>query len=414
LINTAVITLLVKGLQAGEGPDNPTVELVYPPGGGSCPYIYSWQGDRYVLDGEAFGIALGKAREMTTSTVLSEPNSTEQNLKVRISNERPETHFFNTIALQAVEIDQKAEVVADNDQDLWPVYTSKKPLAALDNTGKNILSRISDKDNLYWESNLDLPTLYSDFEDIIELTFNRPPESLQGSIIIRAINTYFGNLVFEKLFEFLGDQSLSFMSAVENDQEVIQLLHEWTIESSLKVSVWNGSSWLPCGILYPEANVTPFSRLVRINIPPGLGNTVKLRLNALADVWKIDAVNLDWTEVKQLDKKMVPLLSVDGQLSENQIELITEKDDQYAILLPSQNIDLTYAKQRAPAGKKLCYTLDVGGYLYEWFPQKNSTSLFAGFGDIINNDRIGFVKYLLKHKHLLLPPLYAEWLRNKF
>ena len=130
-----------------------------------------------------------------------------------------------------------------------------------------------------------------------------------------------------------------------------------------------------------------------INIPPGVGNTVKLRLTALADVWKIDAINLDWTKVKKLDKKVVPLLSVDGQLSENQVELIHEKDDRYAILLPSQNIDLTYAKQRAPTGKKLCYALDVGGYLYDWFPQKNSTSLFAGFGDIINNDRIGFVKF---------------------
>ncbi len=32
LINTAVLTLLVKGLQADAGPYNPTVELVYPPG----------------------------------------------------------------------------------------------------------------------------------------------------------------------------------------------------------------------------------------------------------------------------------------------------------------------------------------------------------------------------------------------
>ena len=80
------------------------------------------------MEGEAFGIALGKAREMITCTVLSALNTTEQNLKVRITNERPETHFFNTIALQAVEIDQKAKIFADNDQDLWPVYTPKKPI----------------------------------------------------------------------------------------------------------------------------------------------------------------------------------------------------------------------------------------------------------------------------------------------
>jgi len=411
LINAVVLTLLVKGLQAIQGPNNPTVELVYP--GSSCPYIYSWRGNHYELEGEAFGTALGKAREMTTTTVLPNLNIEEENLRVQIKNERPETHFINNIALQAVEVDQDAVVLADNNQDLWPVYKSQEPQSAIDRTGKNILSKIGDKDNLYWESDLEHYSTYSDFEDVIEVTFHRPPESQNGSLIIRAINTYFANMAFEKLMEFLGDQSLPFMHDIENDQEVIQLLHDWTIESSLKVSVWNGSSWEPCGLLYPEANVTPFSRLVRLNIPADIGNTVKLRLTTLTDVWKIDAVSLDWTEVKKLDKMAIPLLFVDGQLSKNQIGLIQEKDDQYAHLLPSQKIDLTYEKLSAPTGKKICYALDVGGYLYEWLPEKNSTSLFSGFGDVINNDKIEFTKFLLRNKSLLLPPLYAEWLSEK-
>ena len=50
------------------------VKIVYPSyggsGSGSCPYIYSWDGNDYKLEGEAFGTALGKALETETSIVL--------------------------------------------------------------------------------------------------------------------------------------------------------------------------------------------------------------------------------------------------------------------------------------------------------------------------------------------------------
>jgi hypothetical protein len=414
LINTIAVTLLVKGLAAGEGPYKPTIEFIYPPSGASsCPFIYSWQGNRYVLEGEAFGIAYGKAQEMKTSTVLPNLNLDGENLQVRITNERPETQFFNTISLHVVEIEPHAKIIADNNQDLWPVFKPTNPLSAFDNSERNVLNKLFDRDNQYWESDIDDHILKSDFEDIIELSFQRPNNYKNGSLTIHAINTYFANLVYEKMFEFLGDQALPFLQALENDPEIIQGFNDWIIESSLKVSVWDGTSWNQCGLIFPEANVAPFSRLVRLDIPNDIGDKVKIQLKSVTDIWKIDAVGLDWTPVEKLEKKVVPLLSIGGQLSENQIELIDKKDDQYAVLLPSQKIDLVFKNLAAPEGKNLCYALDVGGYLYEWLPEKKTSSLFAGYREIIGPDRIGFAKFLLKNKSLLLPPLYAEWRKLK-
>jgi hypothetical protein len=213
--------------------------------------------------------------------------------------------------------------------------------------------------------------------------------------------------------EFLGEQTLSFLHAAENDDEIIQLLHEGTIDGSFKVSIWNGSSRELSGLIYPEANVTPFSRLVRVKFPSGVGDTVKVRLYSLANNWKIDAVELNWTAVEKLEKKVVPLLSIGGQLSEDQINLIQEKDNQYTILLPSQNVDLTNNNLNASTGIRFAYAPDVGGYMYEWLPEKSRSSIFAGFGNIISTDKTEFVKFLLHNRSLLLPPLYAEWLKRK-
>jgi hypothetical protein len=308
-----------------------------------------------------------------------------------------------------VELDLNARLIADNNHQPWPVYNLAEPIVARSNAQHSILNKIQKIDNAFWKSEYALNSDRSDFEDSIELTFVNPEKANQGSLVIRAINTYFANMVFEKVVEFLDEQTLPFMQAAENDPEMIRLLEEWTIESSIKVSVWNGITWQPVGIIYPEANVIPFTRLVRITQPDTQNDTVRIKLSMLADNWHIDAIGIDWTEVKKLNKNSTQLLSISGTLSEADRTKIDKRDNSYAILLPAQYTDLTFASLNPCPGKKICYGLDVGGYLYEWLPERNDQSAFATLGEIYGENRIGFIKYLMRHRSLLLPPLYDEW-----
>ena len=102
------------------------VKIVYPPGGGSCPFIYAWDGSKYNLQGEAFGISLGKALESETSIILPDIEESETELKLKVTNERPETHFFNAIELVAIETEQNKTVYADNHNSFCAVSTHKE------------------------------------------------------------------------------------------------------------------------------------------------------------------------------------------------------------------------------------------------------------------------------------------------
>ena len=117
--------IIVKGTQiiTSESELEAAIEIVYPQGSsvGSCPFIYSWNGEKYLLEGEAFGIALGKALEYETCTMLPALISEKGKLKIKFTNERPETHFFNKVKLIACETDFDSKVYTDNNNFLWPV-----------------------------------------------------------------------------------------------------------------------------------------------------------------------------------------------------------------------------------------------------------------------------------------------------
>jgi hypothetical protein len=380
-------------------------------GGGSCPFIYGWNGKQYVLEGEVFGVALGKALELRTLTILPSVRVDNSRVKVCISNERPETHYFNSVDLHAAEIDSAATAIADVNNVIWPVYHPMPAFAASDLSGRTILEKVRTRDQLYWES--DLSSITSDFKDVVELSFSKPSSVHEGSLIVQAINTNLSQVVFKYLFDFLGDQSLAFMYAVEHDPEMIAIMRHWIEESSLKAFVWNGESWERIGMIYPEANVAPFSRVIRFKTDKIKGDTVRIQLRSLTDVWKLDAVNVDWTPVQPLKTREAPLLSAVGPGKRDVSAALSKADSQYVVVLPPEQIELTFRSVPPSPGKKITYALNAQGYLYEWFPEQKQEGRVALAGLIPGAGKIAYLKTLLKVKSLFLPPIYSEWRQAK-
>lgn len=394
----------------------PTEAFHYPAGGGiggvgSCPYIYSWDGSRYALEAEAFGTALGKSFEYQSSHLLPSLQTMEGNVKVRIANERPETHYVNYVSMNSVECDAKATPYLDVHNVAWPIFKLEPAVAASDRYGNDVLSKIAGRDRNYWESDVRTASFDTDFEDVVDLEFRNPSGRKEGTLVIDAINTQFSTAVFEYLFRFLGDQYLPFMYALENDDELKNIFRNWLEESSLKVHMFDGKDWQKIGSVQPEANATPFSRVIRFQTI-GSSNTVKIRLKSLADVWKLDAVRVDWTPVQSLKMADVPLLSAMGSDGKDRQILLKSADDSYAMLLPPQCVDFVFQSRKPSLGKKLAYVLNAQGYLYEWMTRDSKHNSALPF-PIREEMKIAYLKKLLREKNLFLPPIYAEWKEHK-
>lgn len=183
----------------------------------------------------------------------------------------------------------------------------------------------------------------------------------------------------------------------------------------MKVKIWNGKNYQEAGKLHAEATKVPFTKLIRLNTGEIEEDTIKVILTCLKDVWKIDAIGIDWTPVQHLIQKPVKHISMIGPDGKDVSTQLAISDNNYSVLLPPESIELRYKAEPLSNGKKIVYILHAQGYLYEWFPTGNSQNSTLTNILIPEQMRIEYLKILLESKSVFLPPIYSEWfgMKNK-
>lgn len=389
------------------------VRIWRPTEGGSCPYVYAFNGFEYILEAEAFATSISRSLETKTFHVLSSLTAKNGQLYVRVSNERPETHLVNSVQLFAADAGESPSVVLDTDNILRPLHNEISPTYAYDHSGNDILSLISIKNEVYWESDLSNITPMSGFRDEITLEFDIPSDVSEGILSVHAINSDLITEVYRSVGTILGDATLEFYLALEKDEHLQNIVRDWISESSLLIEVNDGGNWKQVGTITPEANVASFSRAIRLSNLDSFNRPLTVRLSSLTDVWRIDAVSIDYTSVEPFALHPLEMTSVNISTGMDWRDAISFADSSYALLLPPDYMDITFDSTPVLDMQNPVYVFAAQGYLYEWFPVLEEPVQLVMLNEMTGNDRIELLKLLIQKKDLFLPPLYARWKKER-
>jgi hypothetical protein len=378
----------------------------------SCPFIYTWNKGKYVLEGEAFGAGLGKGLETATTIVLNSLSSDNDILKIKITNERPETHFFNNIKFVGVETELDATIYADNNNNLKAVSQQKVISKAYTHKLMDIKKYLISEDSFFWESDLSTANKKNSFEDKIYIELKDIERSDSISLIITAINSHLSSEAFSYIQALLGDEYVNFTYAANNDEQLITGFQKVLERISLKFDVWDGGKWKYIGLIHPEANGIEFKKLIRLPALIDNSGRMKIRIRTLTDSWKIDAVYYDDEPLKNFKVHEPELISFKSNPVEDFNKLLN-KDDLYIKLLPEEWMNLEFKAVQLPANKKITYAVTVGGYLYEYVIDKTPHS--NHFENKFNSSepKLLLVKNILNDVDAILPVIYEQWKRNK-
>jgi hypothetical protein len=416
-VTTLFVLYVVEGVGGNRGFTAREDSTVHSPTvgdgiGTSCPYIYAWNGTRYELEAEPFGVAWGRALEMTTRHLLPTARADHGVLRLRLTNERREIHYVNSIRLCTLDLGDAPAAVLDVDGTAWPLSNPETPLSARDREGRDIGSLVAAADGRLWECDLASLTHGSGYEDVIEVAFPRRAHATAGTLVVTGINTTLSNALYDRLCRVVGDRTPALAHAVETNADLISEVKAYLGDASLAAFVWNGRAWEPAGAFGAEASAVAFTRALRLRVPDGAGDTVRVRLRSMADIWKIDALAVDWSESRPLRPTPVALRSATGPEGEDLSADLAADDDRRAILLPRDRVELSFAAPRARPGARVAYAVAARGYLHEWHPGMMDAEA-AALPSVSTEQRIALLVELLRHRDAALQPVYEAWRRDR-
>ncbi len=120
----------------------------------SCPFIYSFDGQRFVFDAEPLGgaICAGLARTDLSRLDFVKPVDGEYRLLVR--NEVPETQFIDRMKLLVVDHPADALVYPDLQGNFYAFKQVRGVSSAFDEKGMSLTNFLRASDNVVWQTHL--------------------------------------------------------------------------------------------------------------------------------------------------------------------------------------------------------------------------------------------------------------------
>jgi hypothetical protein len=269
-------------------------------GGGGCPYVYAWDGQRYVMDNNVL-----PASEISNGADVEDYYRLEQLLvptyqgarrsvySLRIKEFEHEHDYFDQVKLLAVDHPPSVNVAVSPYGEILTYSNPAPAIFAVDDNGVDVLSLLSSVDGDYYEG-------------------------YNGSYII-----------------------LNFGNVNSENAKLVLRTDRPPLKMSIHIQVQDSEgNWTDIATIIPRTywatDIIDISSYL-----PSSNTELKVRLYFTAS-HKIDYIGLDTTPQASIEIRQAKLISAFHSTQGNVKPLLLENDQNYAELIPSEQIQLTF------------------------------------------------------------------------
>ncbi len=333
----------------------------------SCPFVYSFDGEKYVFDGEPYGKATCVALQRTDLCKLEYLQPIRDEYRLRLTNEVDETQYTDEFKLLVVDHPPGVEVIPDANGNLYTVNDPQKPLDVRDIRGRDLNHWISEKDLLFWESDLLAkdPDNPSDLRDTLILTFPKPIAINPAKLVVNISNTLWASQMLKRVTELRGKQLRQWYEELKTPtaQEQSKAWHQREEVFRLQVRVWANNAWVTRGEIIGGGPFVTEDRIIPLDLEGIKGDSVRILLAPPTGFWQINSIGIDYSQDIPLKIQEIPAKSIVGDDGTDLLAVLSTTDGDYYIMPElEQYANLTFPVPPRKPGLNRTVFAQVSGY----------------------------------------------------
>jgi hypothetical protein len=322
----------------------------------SCPFIYSYDGEKFQYEGESYGGAIFKPLERTDFFPLNHIDTVNQLKSIRISNELKERQFINEVDLVEIRVPEGSTALMDRHGQAYAINSPIPPLTALaDGTDfKESLQRDNQQAFIFHTG-----------EELSNIVLEFPNEQKEAKLVINAKGSLWLDYLYGEFSKLFGKRYTDFIDK-QNGRNSDEL-NEWVHKQNLLLSVYEETDqgWNLIDRFDMVGPLTKGRDLV-MKIPPNHSgkNTRKLKLETGFMFWDLNSAGLDYSPNQIHRERVIEATEAIDHEGIDQVHRIRQSDTIY-MEQPNVGNHLTVNFETGDPGNdslQTCYFLKIRGY----------------------------------------------------
>jgi hypothetical protein len=268
----------------------------------SCPFVYSWDGTKYVFDAEPYGGAVTRGMERDDYGDLEHLRPDTAGLyRLLVTNEVNETQYTNALELYVVDHRPGSRFEMDEFGRLHAVSAAMPPTSARDQDGRDLVPWLRDVDQLIWEPTPPADATGSVRQEIV-LTFPKPRGATRAKLVARAGTGLWGSHMIREMLAMRGAAVRDWYAAIDSSRQAYDSLRAWNVREELyvlKLDVEEAGGWRTRALLPGGGPFITESRVVPLDIRGAVGDSLRVRIRPPLGFWALNSFAVSYDDAEQ-------------------------------------------------------------------------------------------------------------------
>lgn len=309
----------------------------------SCPFIYSFDGEKYVFDGEPYGGAIAEGLKKTDYSRLEDLKEANGKYKLLMRNEADETQHTDEVKLLVIDHPENTEVAPDISGNMFVFEKSYPVISVTDESKNEITSFFNKKDNVQWQTDMpgEAGLTTDNLRHELIFKFPKPKEAKKVKLLINAGTALWGGYMIKEMLNMRGDKVDEWIQDINIKGPELSKLYNFMDREelySLKAKIYEDGEWITKGSVSACGPFLDEDRIIELNIENVKGDTLLLKLSPPYGYWKFDYAGVIYESSNECKITELNLSFAENEKGQDLRDSLSATDGKYYSMPDSASI----------------------------------------------------------------------------